>query len=125
MCDGNDEETVMVKVSLLPFTDDVSLPRKRADVPVAVVRDTGQSVVPRQEGRQKTEKATGLDDRWVRRAFGVAVEVADAEQEESHIEGEEEEKEGDRRTEGEEEEDSGKDEPTLGRRILSVTDRGI
>jgi len=33
-----------------------------ADVPVAVIRNTGQSVVPSQERGQKTEKATGLDE---------------------------------------------------------------
>lgn len=105
-CDGFCQSTA--------FIEYVCHLQERQGVPVAVIRDTGQSVIPSQESGQKTEKATRLDDRWVWHAFGVAVEIADAEQEESEIEGEEEEEKGDRRTEGEEKEDGGEDEPTLG-----------
>lgn len=96
-----------------PLIKDVCNLWKREDVPVAVVCNTGEGVVPSQEGGQKSEKASGFDDGWVRVTFLVAVEIADAEQEESDIEGEEEAEEGDGGAEGEDEEDGGEDEPAL------------
>lgn len=86
-----------------------------ADVPVAVIRNTGQSVVPSQESGHNTKSATRLDERWAWRAFRSAYGITEGEEEESEIKCEEEEEEGDRRTEGEEGEDGGEDEPTLGR----------
>lgn len=42
-------------------------------LPVRIVCNTSQGVVPCQECREQREKATGLDDRWVRRTGCVAV----------------------------------------------------
>lgn len=89
-----------------------------ADVPVAIIRNTGEGVIPSQEGGQKSEKASSFDDGWVRVTFLVAVEIADAEQEEGEIEGEEEGEEGDGGAEGEDEEEGGEDEPALWKRRM-------
>ena len=42
-------------------------------MPVRIVCNTRQSVVPRQECREQCEKAASLYDRWVWRARGVAM----------------------------------------------------
>jgi len=53
---------------------------KNQDIPVTVVCNTCQGVVPRRESSQETEKPASLDDRWVRHASLVAVEVSDTKQ---------------------------------------------
>lgn len=42
-------------------------------LPVRVVCNTSQSVVPGQECREQREEAAGLDDGWVWRTHGVTV----------------------------------------------------
>ena len=80
---------------------------------ITIIGDTGESIIPSSKGSEKTEEAAGLDDGRVRGASGVAVEIADAEEEEGEVEGEEEDEEGDGTAEGGEEEDGGEDEPAL------------
>lgn len=112
MGDRDDEEAIKPDRSVNGFN------KRRGwnvirNIPVAVVRNTSQRVVPGQESSQETKEATSLDDGWVGLALGVPVEVTDAEQEESKIEGEEEQEEGDCRPERADEEDGSEDEPTL------------
>ena len=83
------------------------------NVPVAVIRNTGQRVVPGHKRRQQREESSGLENGRVGRIHGVAVEVGNAEEHESHVEGEEEGEEGDRGAESAEHEEEGEDEPTL------------
>lgn len=80
------------------------------DIPVRIIRDTRNSIIPRRKRRQQTEKASSLDDGRVRLACGAPMQVSDAEEQERHVEGEEEEEEGDGGAEGAEEEDGGEDE---------------
>lgn len=79
---------------------------------VARVRDTGECVVPGEEGSEESKVATSLDAGRVGRATR-RMKVADAEQEERHVEGEEEQEERNGRLERADEEDCGEDEPSL------------
>ena len=80
---------------------------------VGVVGDTGEGVVPGGEGGEQAEEAAGLDDGRVGLALGVAVDVADTEQQEGQVEEEEEQEEGHGGAQGAEEQDRGEDEPAL------------
>lgn len=71
-----------------------------AGLPVRVVGNPSQSVIPSQECREQREKAAGLEDRWVWRTRGVTMEVADPEEHECHVQREEEREEGDCRAQG-------------------------
>ena len=64
-------------------------------LPVRVVGNTSQGVVPSHESSDESEEASCLDDWCVWFALGVTVEVADAEEHEGHVEREEEGEEGD------------------------------
>lgn len=66
-------------------------------VPVRVIQDTSESIVPGQERRQQCEEAPSLFDREVDPAFGVRVQVRDSEEQESHVKGEEQGEERNRR----------------------------
>lgn len=83
------------------------------NVPVAIIRNTGQRIIPGHERRQQREESSGLENGRVGHIHGVAVEVGDAEEHESHVEGEEEGEEGDSRAESAEHEEEGEDEPAL------------
>ena len=61
MEDGNEEETV------------------------TVIRQTGQTDIPREERRQQREQPTGLDDGLVGHGRAVAVDVADSEEQEGDV----------------------------------------
>lgn len=52
---------------------------------VAVIGQTRQTGIPRQERRQQREQPTGLDDGFVGHGRAVAVDVADAEQQEGDV----------------------------------------
>lgn len=69
--------------------------RKQWCIPVRIIRDTRQRVVPGRKGCQQSEKAPSLDHRGIRVVGGVALQVANAEEEEGQIEGEEQEEERD------------------------------
>ena len=62
---------------------------------ITVIRNPRKRVIPRHEGRQEREEATRLDDGRVGLAGGGAVEVADPQEHEGQVEGEEEGEEGD------------------------------
>ena len=47
--------------------------REAEGLPVRVVRNTRQRVVPGQECREQREKAAGLDDGWIGRTHGVTM----------------------------------------------------
>ena len=55
------------------------------DIPVGVVEDTGQGVIPGQEGSHQCEKASGFDNGWIWLTGGVRLQVADTEKQESQI----------------------------------------
>lgn len=61
---------------------------------VGVVRNTGERIVPGQECRKDTESASSLDAAFVGSAAAV-LEVANAEEEEGHVKGEEQQEESD------------------------------
>ena len=82
-------------------------------IPVGSIEDTSQGVIPRQEGRQETEKATRLDDRRIWNACSATLKVADSEKQECQVEREEEQEKGNGGAEGGNQEKSGKDPPTL------------
>ena len=64
---------------------------------VPAIEDTSQRVVPRSESGQNTEPTAGLDELRVGLRHGTdTIEVADAQAEESQIQRQEEEEEGDR-----------------------------
>ena len=67
-------------------------------IPVTIVCDTGQGVIPRQECGEHTKGTAGPDERWIWFALGVTVEIPDAEHQEGEVQGEEEKEEGDGRT---------------------------
>lgn len=85
-------------------------------IPVRCIEDTSQGVIPCQEGGQKTEKATRLDDRRVWNACRATLKVADSKKQKCHVEREEEQEKGDGRAEGGNQEDGSKDPPTLRRK---------
>lgn len=80
---------------------------------VAVVGQTGKSVVPGSEGGHETEETTSHEDRLVGGTGLVTLDVTDTEQQEGQVQEEEEGEEGNSGTESAEEQDSGKDEPSL------------
>lgn len=83
--------------------------------PVGIVENTSQRVIPSRKRRQQPEEPSGLDDRRVRRALGIAVQVSDAEEQEGQVQGEEEGEECDGGTERGDQEEGGEDEPALSR----------
>ena len=87
--------------------------RRKPDIPIRIIRNTGQSVIPRGEGGEEGEEPAGLDDGSVRHPHRVAVQVPNAQQQEGQVEREEEREEGDGRAERAEHEDEGEDEPAL------------
>lgn len=74
---------------------------------VARVCNTGKGVVPSQESGEDTEATTGLG---AGRAWD---EVAEGQEQEGQVKGEEEEEKGDGRAEGADQEEEGEDEPSL------------
>ena len=88
MRDGNDEEAV------------------------ACVRDTSKRIIPREESSEESKVASSLDAGRVG-PLGAVFEITNAEQEESHVKGKEEQEKGDRRLERANEENRGEDEPSL------------
>ena len=79
---------------------------------VAAVGNTGQGVVPGQEGGEQSKEAAGLDDA----GFGLAVvldHVSDGQQQERNVQGEEEQEERHRGAERAEQEVGGEIEPAL------------
>lgn len=64
-------------------------------IPVRIIRNARQRVVPSRKGCQQSEKAPSLDHRGIRVVGGVALQVANAEEEEGQIEGEEQKEERD------------------------------
>ncbi len=67
----------------------------RENIPVRVIRNTSQSIIPSQESGEEREETSGLNDRWIGRARRVTVEIANAEKHEGHVEREEKGEEGD------------------------------
>jgi len=82
-------------------------------VPVRVIQDTSECVVPRQECRQQCEEATSFLDRAVDPTFCVGVQICDREEQECHIKGEEQREESNGRAEGRQQEEESEDEPAL------------
>lgn len=80
---------------------------------VAVVGNTGESVVPSGESGHETEETTGHLDGLVRLTRGVTLDVTNTEEEESQVQEEEQEEEGDSGAQGAEEQDGCEDEPSL------------
>lgn len=80
---------------------------------VAIVRNTGEGVIPSCKCRQETEEATGLDDGGVGLALGVTVEITNTEEQEGEVQEEEQQEEGYGGPQGAEQQDSGEDEPSL------------
>lgn len=80
---------------------------------VAVVRNTGQGVVPGRERRHQTEETTGLDHGRVGHALVIALDVTNSEQQEGQVEEEEQQEERHGGSQGAEEQNGREDEPTL------------
>lgn len=91
MDDWDDEEAVKEQLARFLFWE----AREMVCLPVRVVGNTSQGVVPSHESGDESEEASCLDDWCVGFALGVALEVADAEEQEGHVESEEEGEEGD------------------------------
>lgn len=82
---------------------------------VAAVGNTGQSVVPGEESSEESKETTGFLNLQVLATIG-GHKVADGQEEESHVEGEEQKEEGDRRSQSAKQQDESEDEPTLDKR---------
>lgn len=80
---------------------------------VAGVGNTGQGVVPGNEGREEAEETARLDKVGVWMALGVVEEISDTEHEEGDLEEEEQQEEGHCGPESAEEDDGVEDEPAL------------
>lgn len=65
---------------------------------VALVKDTGESVVPSDEGSSETEATANVDENRLG-ASGAMVEVAEGEEEEGQVQCQEKQEEGDCRLE--------------------------
>jgi len=91
MGDGDNEEAARQLISGM-LTKGKKRREKTRDIlewlPVGAVRNTGERIVPGQECRKDTESASSLDAAFVGSAAAV-LEVANAEEEEGHVEGEE------------------------------------
>ena len=93
MRDGNDEKAVLIPL-VSPTIFHTSTQRGirsqiKWHIPIGIIRNPRQRIIPSQERRQEPEKAAGFDKRGVRVPRGIAMQVSDAEEEESEIEGEE------------------------------------
>ena len=66
----------------------------RENIPVRIIRNTSQSIIPSQESGEEGEETPGLDDWWIGCAHRVTVEIANAEQHEGHVKAEEKGEEG-------------------------------
>jgi hypothetical protein len=80
---------------------------------VASVGNTSEGVVPGSKGSKETKQTTGLLDWEVDLALGIALQVGDAEEQESQVQEEEEQEESDGRLERAEQHDGGENEPSL------------
>ena len=65
------------------------------DIPVRVIRNTSQSIIPSQESGKEREETSGLDNWWVGRTHRVTVKIPNAEKHKGHVEREEKGEEGD------------------------------
>ena len=70
------------------------------NAPVRIVENTGERVVPSEERCEQTEDSAGRDDGRVGGAGRVTRKIADAEQQKGHVEREEQQEEGNRRSQG-------------------------
>ena len=116
MRDGDDEETISHANSIshtIPMHTYIQTVRGDNNVPIRVVHDTRQCIVPSRKRRQQSKKPSRFDDWRVRFAHRVPMQVADAEKQESEIEGEEKDEESDCGAECGYEENGCKDEPAL------------
>lgn len=86
---------------------------------VAGIGNTGQGIVPGHESSEKGKETASLDDAGGGGAVS-ANKVADTEQEEGQVQGEEEGEEGHGGAEGADQQDSGEDEPALLMSALSL-----
>jgi hypothetical protein len=75
-----------------------------------VIRNTGQCIVPSQERSKQAKPAASLDHSCIWCAF-YSLQVSDGEKHECHVEGEEQQEEGDRRAERTNQQYEGEDEP--------------
>jgi len=97
----------------LPRISTCDPPYQKKSVPVRIIQDTSECVVPGQESRQQREEATSLLDRGIDLTFGVGRQICNREKQECHVKGEEQGKESDGRAEGRQQEDESEDEPAL------------
>lgn len=79
---------------------------------VAGIRNTGQGIVPREEGSQQSKEATRLHDRGVGSST-VMPEVADSQQQEGQIQREEKREERHGGLQGAQQEHEGENKPAL------------
>ena len=86
---------------------------------VARVRNASQRIIPSRKCRKDTKSTTRTQAANLRSLRGV-LKVGNAQHKESHIEGEEQEEEGDGRFQGAEEQDESEDEPTLEKSYVRV-----
>lgn len=86
---------------------------------VGRVGNTGESIVPGQEGGDDAKGAAGAQAARAGRAV-LGLQVGDAQEEEGQVEGEKEQEEGDGGLERAEEEDRGEDEPALQKTELAL-----
>lgn len=84
------------------------------------IRNTSQGIIPREERGEQPKIATRLDAASVG-ARGIMMQVADAEEEEGHVEGEKEHEKGDRRFQRADQEDCREDEPALTLRLVEAS----
>ncbi len=89
----------------------VSTEKKTAGIPVRIVCDTSQSVVPRKERCQQRKESSCFNNWHVRHIHGVPVQIPDPEEHERQVEREEQGEECDGRSKRAEHQDEGKDEP--------------
>lgn len=89
--------------------------RRNPHKTITIIRQPRQARIPRQERGQQRKQPTGLDDGLVGGCGAVAVDVADAEEEEGDVDGDEDAAEDEGGFEGAEDEEEGEDEPALAR----------
>lgn len=94
----------------LPFLTPWEVHHRNDKEAVARVRNTREGVIPSRKRSQNAKRAAGIDAGLVG-MLAIVLQVADTQQQESQVEGEEQEEKGDCRLQSAEEEDEGEDEP--------------
>ena len=78
-----------------PNPRNITTDSNRKNIPVRVIRNTSQGIIPSHESGEEREETSGLNNWWVGRTGRVTVEIPNAKEHEGHVEREEKGEEGD------------------------------